>query len=57
MIFSLKSDEFYKFPSNFVSDQFVEYIDEDEIITLTKCQGSLELMVRLKLAPLFNLSK
>ena len=28
--------EFYKFPSNFVSDQFVEYIDEEEISTLTK---------------------
>jgi len=28
--------EFHKFPSNFVSDQFVEYIDEDEINTLTK---------------------
>lgn len=28
--------EFYKFPSSFVSNQFVEYIDEDEISTLTK---------------------
>lgn len=28
--------ELYKFPTNFVSDQFVEYIDEDEIFTLTK---------------------
>lgn len=28
--------EFFKFPSNFVSDQFVEYIDEKEIETLTK---------------------
>lgn len=28
--------EFFKFPSSFVSDQFVEYIDEEEIMTLTK---------------------
>ena len=28
--------ELYKFPSNFVSDQFVSYIDREEIETITK---------------------
>ena len=32
--------ELYKFPSNFVSEQFVEYIDEKEIQTITKALAS-----------------
>ena len=28
--------ELYKFPSNFVSEQFVEYVDEAEIKSITE---------------------